>query len=166
MSDSSLHLRPSPTAGQVPPTGHHCQVIVWDLVSFQEAVAPFTVIIQYCWGDWWTFHLYGHSFLQITALLHLAQPRVLLPAPGKIRREINILKVKTVFKGLALSCYKSIQQYSLQEILCRFRIWPENNSDHRIAAKRWKIVIRSSPSSPRAVPSGYTECFVLWSVKL
>lgn len=87
---------------------------------------------------------------------------------GKIKREVNIVKVKEVFKGQKLSGFKSMRQYSLQESRAKLRwfsIWTENNSNHRVTEMRWERMIRSSPLSLGAGQPGYTECFVLRPAK-
>ena len=156
-----------------------CHVVNIAAKWFSEAVPSsrrpwplFAVIMWCCSEGCWTFHLFGHRFCKSRHHCTLAYSTTrdvtkgLASSIRENKKRNQFLKVKTVLKGQILSSYKSMQQYSLQESLRRFRVWPENNSNHRIAAMRWKRMIRSSPLSLEAGPSGYTECFVLRSVKL
>lgn len=151
---------PWSAAEWVPPGKHCCQVIFGGCDPFYSDYAVLQLRLLN-FSPFWSL---------IFTLLYIAHPgswpRGLLAAPGKIKREINILEVKTVLKGQTLSSYKSVQQDSIQKSLYLFSIWPEKNSNNKTAATRWTRMIRSSPQSLRAGTSGYTECFVLWSVKL
>lgn len=144
---------------------HLCQVIFGGRGPFYSDYAVLQLRLLN-FSPFWSLIFTIHGTI---TLLHMAQPgswpRGLLAAPGKIKGEINILEVKTVLKGQTLSGYKSVQQDSVQKSLCLFSIWPEKNSNNKTAATRWTRMIRSSPPSLRAGTSGYTECFVLWSVK-